>query len=63
MSGGGAYDTNGREDGSAQGMKEKCKGPHAPGRSRSKCKGNIKMYLKEIVWSGVELINLLQDDR
>ena len=60
---GGAYGTNGREDKRAQGMKEKWEGTHAPGRSRIKLKDNIKMYLKEIGWSGVEWINLLLDDR
>jgi hypothetical protein len=42
---------------------EKCKGALAPGSSRSKWKDNIKLYLKEIGWNGVEWINMLQDDR
>jgi hypothetical protein len=60
---GGVYGTNRREDRRAQGKKEKYKGTHAPGRSRSKWKGNIKMYLKKIGWSGVEWINLFLNDR
>jgi hypothetical protein len=60
---GGTYGTNGREDRRVQSMKEKCEGTHVPGRSRNKWKDNIKMYLKEIGWSGVDWINVLRDDR
>jgi hypothetical protein len=59
---GGAYGTNGREDRRAQDMKEKCKGTHAPGRSKSKWKDNIKMYVKEIGWSGAKWINPLNTE-
>jgi hypothetical protein len=53
-----ACNTHGREEECIEDLDGKTEGKRPPGRPRRRLEDNVKLHLREIVWSGMDCIHL-----